>query len=97
MELNFPPLYQYFELYKTMPLILNWALEEEQQTLGVPPRSLIFQKIRGKAGSENNVVHCGKQVIERNALELCQWSNNLAHPQNGIGGEIASCIKQPLS
>jgi hypothetical protein len=69
-ERNFPTLYQHFELYKTMPLTIFWALEEEQQLLGVPPRSLLLQKVGGKTGSENSVVHCDKQVIEQNAQEL---------------------------
>lgn len=47
-----------------------WALEEEQQTLGVPPRSLLLQKVGGETGSENSVVHSDKQVIEQNAQEL---------------------------
>src|SRR5258708_10052197 len=54
-----------------MPLTLFWTLEEEQQTLGVPPRSLILQRVGGKIGSENSVVvRCDKQVIEQNAQEL---------------------------
>lgn len=69
-ERNFPTLYRHFDLYKTMPLTIFWALEEAQQTLGVPPRSLLLQKAGGKTGSENSVVHSNKQMIEQNAQEL---------------------------
>ena len=69
-ERNFPILCQHFELYKTMPLTLFWTLEEAQQIYGVPSRSLTFQRVRRKAGSENSIVHCDKQVIEQNAHEL---------------------------
>jgi hypothetical protein len=69
-ERNFPTLCQHFELYQKRPVKMFWALEEEAQTWGVQPRSLLLQEIRGVPGSENAVVRCSEQVIEQMEQEL---------------------------
>lgn len=71
VERNFPTLCQQFELYQKMPLTMFWALlEEEAQTWGVRPRSLLHQEISREPAPENTVVQCSEQKIEQNKQEL---------------------------
>lgn len=69
-ERNFPTLCQHFELYQKMPMKMFWALEEQEQTLRVPPRGLLTQEIKRELELENTVVHSNKQEIEQNVQEL---------------------------
>ncbi len=69
-ERNFPTLRQQFELYQKMPVTMFWAVEEQGQTVGVPPRGLLIQEIKREPGLENTVVQSSKQEIERNEQEL---------------------------